>query len=58
MTRQSIFIFRIIIGAIFLLQYFVGIDGHGRGAGNLIILLFGLAFIGYGLFGVMQASRS
>jgi hypothetical protein len=55
---QPLFIFRVVIGAIFLLQYFVGIDGHGRGAGNLIILLFGLAFIGYGCFGLFQARRT
>jgi hypothetical protein len=58
MSRQSLFAFRIVIGAIFLLQYFIGIDGHGRGAGNLIILLFGLAFVGYGCFGLIQASRT
>jgi hypothetical protein len=58
MSRQSIFVFRIIIGAIFLLQYLVGIDGHGRGAGNLMILLFGLAFVGYGCFGIMQSGRT
>jgi hypothetical protein len=55
---QPLFIFRVVIGAIFLLQYFVGIDGHGRGAGNLIILLFGLAFIGYGCSGLFQVRRT
>ena len=58
MSRQAIYVFRIVLGAIFLLQYFIGIDGHGRGAGNLIILLFGLAFVGYGCFGIMQGSRT
>ena len=58
MSRQLLFIFRIVIGAIFLLQYFIGMDGHGRGAGNLIILLFGLAFVGYGCVGLFQVNRT
>jgi hypothetical protein len=35
----------IIIGGLFVAQYFVGFDGHRHGAGNPITLVFGLAFV-------------
>jgi hypothetical protein len=54
MSWRSGFIFRIIIGLLFIAEYFVGFDGHGRGAGNIITLLFGAAFAGYGFFGFVQ----
>lgn len=54
MTWKSGFVFRIIIGALFIAQYFLGFDGRGHGAGNVMFLLFGVAFIGYGCYGVVQ----
>lgn len=54
MTLQSVFIFRIIIGTLFIIEYFVGIDGHGRGGGRLMTLLFGSAFVLYGVYGSLQ----
>ena len=56
MTYKSAFIFRLVIGLLFIAQYFVGFDGHGRGSGNIITLLFGIAFAGYGIYGLYQAS--
>jgi hypothetical protein len=49
--------FRIIIGAIFVAEYFVGFDGHGKGAHQIMILLFGVAFVGYGLFQFASKAR-
>jgi hypothetical protein len=43
-----------ILGAIFVTQYFYG---GNYGQGNLFLLLFGLAFIGYGLYGFVEVSR-
>jgi hypothetical protein len=54
MDSKSSFIFRIIIGALFMVQYFLGFDGHGHGAGNIITLLFGIVFAGYGCIGLIQ----
>jgi hypothetical protein len=54
MTWKSTFVYRIIIGLIFIGEYFVGFDGHGRGAGNVMLLLFGIAIGGYGLYGFVQ----
>lgn len=54
MTLQSLLVFRIVIGALFIIEYFVGLDGHGRGAGRLMPLLFGSAFILYGIYGSFQ----
>ena len=51
MSWIGVFVFRLVIGALFITQYFVGIDGHGRGAGQIMLLAFGLAFVGYALYG-------
>jgi hypothetical protein len=52
------FIYRFIIGSLFIAEYFVGVDGHGRAAGNVMTLLFGIAFVGYGLYGFTQTVSS
>jgi hypothetical protein len=51
---QTAFIFRMVIGALFILEYFAGFDGHGLGAGRPLTLLFGIAFVGYGIVGSVQ----
>jgi hypothetical protein len=51
---QAAFLFRIVIGVLFILEYFVGFDGHGLGAGRPLTLLFGIAFVAYGIVGSIQ----
>jgi hypothetical protein len=51
---QTAFIFRIVIGVLFIFEYFVGFDGHGLGAGRPLTLLFGIAFVAYGIIGSVQ----
>ena len=51
---QTAFAFRIVIGALFIVEYFVGFDGHGLGAGRPLTLVFGIAFIAYGIIGSVQ----
>jgi hypothetical protein len=51
---QTAFVFRVVIGALFILEYFVGFDGHGLGAGRPLTLLFGIAFVAYGIVGSVQ----
>ena len=58
MSWFGVFVFRIIIGSLFVSEYFVGFDGHGRGAGQIMILFFGLAFVGYGLYGLTRIGGS
>jgi len=54
MTWGSVFIFRIIIGAVFVGQYLFG----GRyGEGNPFFLILGLVFIGYGAVGFVQLQK-
>jgi hypothetical protein len=50
----SAFVFRIVLGSLFIIEYFVGLDGHGRGAGRPMTLLFGSAFVLYGVYGCIQ----
>ena len=42
-------IFQIVVGSLFIAQYFFGIDGHGSGAGNIITLLIGILFAVFGI---------
>lgn len=50
------FIFRVVLGILFIVEYFVGLDGHGRGAGRPMTLLFGAAFVIYGVYGWTQCA--
>lgn len=50
----SAFVFRIVIGTLFIIEYFIGLDGHGRGAGRPMTLIFGTAFVIYGVYGCVQ----
>jgi hypothetical protein len=52
------FIFRIVLGILFIVEYFIGLDGHGRGAGRPMTLLFGAAFVIYGIYGCFQSSAT
>jgi hypothetical protein len=51
MNRMGFLVFRILLGMIFVAQYFFG---GNYGQGNKFLLLFGALFIGYGLFGLIQ----
>jgi hypothetical protein len=51
---QAAFLFRVVIGVLFILEYFVGFDGHGLRAGRPLTLLFGIAFVAYGFVGLIQ----
>lgn len=50
----SAFVFRIVIGSLFIAEYFIGLDGHGRAAGRPMTLLFGAVFVIYGVYGYFQ----
>ncbi|HKS88032.1 MAG TPA: hypothetical protein VJR70_01205 [Stellaceae bacterium] len=54
MSWLGVFVFRLLVGALFITQYFVGLDGHGKGAGQIMLLAFGFAFVGYALYGVSR----
>ena len=50
------FIFRVVLGILFIVEYFIGLDGHGRAAGRPMTLLFGAAFLVYGVYGCVQSA--
>lgn len=52
--EKSSFVFRIMIGAVFIAAYFFRFDGRNPGAGNVVFLLFGIIFAVYGCFGFVQ----
>jgi hypothetical protein len=57
-VEKSSFVFRIMIGAVFIAAYFFGFNGRNPGAGNVVFLLFGIIFAGYGLYGFVQRAAT
>jgi hypothetical protein len=53
-VEKSSFVFRIMIGAAFIAAYLFGFNGRNPGAGNVVFLLFGIIFAGYGFYGFVQ----
>jgi hypothetical protein len=53
-VEKSSFVFRILIGAVFIVAYFFGFGGRNPGAGNVVFLLFGIIFAVYGFYGLVH----